>query len=88
MKFFLKVIVGDDNNRVPNDYTNNIYYKAFKSIDTNGNGMVDRAELTKFLTSSGYSEDEQIQFLRRVDTNQDGQISLPEFLNNYENRRL
>ncbi|KAL4432319.1 hypothetical protein ABPG74_011078 [Tetrahymena malaccensis] len=55
--------------------------QIFKEIDDDGNGQISLFNLSNYLTFSGWkvSKDEIQNFLKVIDFNKDGQISLDEF---------
>merc|ERR1711865_6751 len=55
----------------------------FKSLDTNGDGILDKAEVRVSLANFGYSEDEMDQIINSLDKDGDGTISFQEFLCNF-----
>ena len=61
-----------------------------KSIDLDGNGYVDRSELRKYVNSTGFnvSENELDDLMKGIDDNEDGKISLEEFIASSVSRKL
>ncbi|KAL9556128.1 hypothetical protein MBANPS3_002020 [Mucor bainieri] len=55
--------------------------EAFKVFDVDGNGLIDREELRKVMSSlnESLSEEELDAMIKEADTNGDGQISFDEF---------
>jgi len=70
-------ILADDDARLTDAQVTAI----FKEFDTSGDGFIDLGELQAALSKAGkpVSLDEAVDILERVDTNNDGQISLEEF---------
>ena len=58
--------------------------EAFKALDTNGDGTVQRAELDKVLKESGFTRQEADDLFKFVDADKDGKISLQEFLSAFQ----
>ena len=65
-------------------------YHGEKSIDLDGNGYVDRSELRKYVNSTGFnvSENELDDLMKGIDDNEDGKISLEEFIASSVSRKL
>lgn len=51
---------------------------TIKTFDSNGNGKVDRSEITAFAESHGLSVEELIRDFRDIDTNGDGELDVQE----------
>merc|ERR1711879_511707 len=68
--------------------TENICWRAFKTLDTDGNGMIDRDELSKPLGSdelgdvvkNKLTEQEVDSIMKECDLNGDGKIDFDEFM--------
>jgi Ca2+-binding EF-hand superfamily protein len=54
--------------------------EAFKEIDSNRDGMIQKEELDKILIEFGLSRKEADDLFKLVDVNSDGKISVEEFL--------
>mmetsp|Transcript_23866 Transcript_23866/g.43437 ORF Transcript_23866/g.43437 Transcript_23866/m.43437 type:complete len:336 (-) Transcript_23866:254-1261(-) len=52
----------------------------FKSMDKDGNGLLDRDELVEALAKAGTDPEAMDALIKEADTDGDGKISLPEFL--------
>ena len=48
---------------------------VFKSLDTNGDGILDKAEVRESLANFGYADDEMDQIINALDKDGDGTIS-------------
>ena len=58
--------------------------KAFKEIDKNGNGMIEKEEIKRAFEAGGvYQRTDSFweDFMGRIDSNHNKQISLEEFIN-------
>ena len=61
----------------------NTYEKLFKSVDTDGNGTMNRTELEGLMKNLGHrdiSEDNISALMEKIDIESDGKITFSEFL--------
>merc|ERR1719401_2519654 len=54
---------------------------VFQRMDKDGNGQLDREELKEALASMGTDTEQMDELIKEADTDGDGKLSLPEFLN-------
>ena len=64
--------------------------KYFKTLDTDGNGFIDRDELSASLIASGIPVTNALltMIIKKMDTAGDGQISVDEFLRFSEDQNI
>jgi Ca2+-binding EF-hand superfamily protein len=58
--------------------------EVFKALDSNGDGIIQRAELDRVLKESGFTRQEADELFKYVDVDKDGKISLQEFLKGFQ----
>ena len=51
----------------------------FAKIDTDGDGLLSRAEVTEYIMKQGGTEDEANEEFDKLDTSKDGTLSKEEF---------
>ncbi|TPP64103.1 CaM3 [Fasciola gigantica] len=60
--------------------------KAFRNIDKNGDGFLTQDEISECLEMFGFKKNQSEYFMTLYDTNNDGKISLDEFIKTTKRR--
>lgn len=73
--------------RLKPDHSNEELQEAFDAIDTDGSGCINSDELLLMLWGIGQrvNEEELVNAIKRADTNKNGTVSFPEFLQLFQN---
>ena len=76
-------------NAIPTDMNPNIKVNLgemiFNIINEDGSKFIEKREMARFLRYSSFSDKKAAEFIKELDKDGDGQISLPEFLIWFQN---